>query len=247
MSEMQSAPAAPLPPPVAPPPQADPADPGFSTDSEPAPVRTPSRAPGRAPRPSNGQKKQASKAKGGDAKFLFAILPFGAGQFYNGRTLLGLGFMAAQGGALGFYFYNTQQNAKTVKDADAYNRAYCNGQASLPPECDVNYKYTTAKAKTYSQNANYSLMGFGVVYAISAIQAMIDDGPAPAKKKRRRSKGMNFGDDYREHASEEELAEAGEAPVDLHSFRWQLYPNPVYDQGHQRTRSALSLNLTWTF
>ena len=247
MSEMQRAPAAPLPPPVAPPPQADPADTGFDADSEPAALKAPSRTQGRAPGPSNSRKNRSSKAKGGDFKFLFAILPFGAGQFYNGRTLLGLGFMAAEGGAIGFYFYNSQQNTKTVKDADTYNATYCNGQASPPPECDVNYKYTTAKAKAYSQNANYSLMGFGVVYAISAIQAMIDDGPAPEKKKRRRSKGMNFGDDYREHASEEELADAGEAPVDLHSFQWQLDPTPVYDQGHQRTRSALSLNLTWTF
>ena len=203
--------------------------------------------PGFAGAPGAPARRGIAKSPKSDSKILAAFIPFGTGQFYNSRILLGLGFMAAEGAALSLFFYSMQQNAKTVKDANAYNAAYCNGQDNPPPECQTNYVLTSAKAKSLSQNSNYALMGFGLVHSIGVIQALLDDGKTVEPKKRGRTKNINFGDSYRYNASEAELAEAGEAPVDLQSFHWQIDPTLAYDQQQQRPRSALSLNLNWTF
>ncbi len=136
-------------------------------------------------------KRSASRSSNPVIKFL----PFGAGQYQQGKYLLGGAFTAAQGGALIMYFMNssnaTQANA-------AASQAFAARDASGVSQEDMEYydKQATdqlAYAKSSDDNATLCLLGFGAAWAASTIEAAINAPSSKAnKKKRGRRRGLAF-------------------------------------------------------
>jgi len=118
-------------------------------------------------------------------RVVFALMPFGAGQFYNGKFLMGTAFAAAQGGSLFFWF---DANRKA-------SQATANARAVLSPDfTDLNEdekaqfrEQSAAYIKGQRQNGMFGLIGFGSLWGLSTLEAIFNPPPPPAPRNRRRA------------------------------------------------------------
>jgi hypothetical protein len=118
-------------------------------------------------------------------------LPFGAGQYQNGDTLLGVAFTAGQAGALVLYMTNSSNAAKGKQN---YDKSMEQSNNAPDDETAEAYFKDAEGWKTYSeqssQNATLCLVGFGAAYAASVIEATIS---TPTKGKSKKAGGRRRG------------------------------------------------------
>jgi hypothetical protein len=118
-------------------------------------------------------------------------LPFGAGQYQNGNTLLGVAFTAGQAGALVLYMMNSSNAAKGQEN---YQKSMDQSNNAEDDETAEAYFKDAENWKSYhqqsSQNATLCLIGFGAAYAASVIEASLH---TPSKGKSRRTGGRRRG------------------------------------------------------
>jgi hypothetical protein len=117
---------------------------------------------------------EASAAKAGSDYSFSSFLPFGIGQFAQGKTIVGATLAASQAGMLFLYLDRKKQidlsnsdAAATIAEVDA------SGAAADQETLDyltANENYVT---KT-QQEANLALIGFVGLYAIGVIDAIFD-------------------------------------------------------------------------
>ncbi|MEY4630867.1 MAG: hypothetical protein RIQ81_987 [Pseudomonadota bacterium] len=143
------------------------------------------------PAPKVGTTKKAASS-GGRNPFV-KYLPFGAGQYQNGDTLLGVAFTTGQAGTLLLYMMNTSNAAK---GAENYNKSMALAKSASDDTTAEAYEKDAENWKTYSQqssqNATLCLVGFGAAYAASIIEASIHTPTGKSKKSRGRRRGFAF-------------------------------------------------------
>ena len=179
-------------------------------------------------------------------RITYDFMPFGAGQFYNHKYIFGLVFFATEGGAL--YYWHTQYIAaqETVATTNAYLLANCtNLNATNTASCQQYAANSATYVNTAQQNAHYSLIGFGVLYVLGVVQAMIDDPPPPPPpKKKKKRRGMGMIDQQLDGA---ELSEDHVREAELFSFNWRMDLVPTYDPVTAIPEPTVSLQLNWQF
>jgi hypothetical protein len=129
------------------------------------------RAPVRAARsPKSGSARDRSSRSGSQSSksTFLAVLPFGSGQFQNGDTALGVAFGLTQLGLVGYGTYQLLQ-------ANQFESKYQDEVTKDPVlAADETYRRESeqyiADTKSYGQ---LMLLGFGAVWAISAVEALV--------------------------------------------------------------------------
>lgn len=184
---------------------------------------------------------------------LIALLPFGAGQLQNQSYLLGLAFAGLEGGAL-FYWYSENQAAnKTITDTNNYISAkkQQSPDGALTEE-DAAFAQARAKyVKTRQGNATNGLIGFGVLWAIGATEALINDPPPPPKKKTRKRRFGGFA--WQDEAEATTSADASRLGIPeglsdegarlLPQWRYGLHLAPAFDRDLSQSAIPLELGL----
>lgn len=120
------------------------------------------------------KKKTKKKSGSGPDYAVMNFLPLGAGQFNQGRPMLGAVFAGGQVGMLGFYMYNkmnidksNDDATKTIADIKKANRA--------PTSAEKKYlDDNSAYVKSANSMASLALIGFVGVYAASVVDAVWD-------------------------------------------------------------------------
>jgi hypothetical protein len=230
----------PLPPPSTLPPPADPGYGNPETSGDVLPEQLPPDPAGPPP---------SEKSRKSDKSMLVAVLPFGIGQFQNKSQLLGAAFGVAEVGAL-LYAYKNDQDAKRIRaDMHAYveqARAARGGQLSNDDRAII--AGHQAFIERANRRAQLSLLGFGVLWAASAIEAVLHE--PPPKKKRRKPVGFANvpGDDGT--SAYELLDEADERRYEA-VFKWGLAVEPgslnAFTPDSSRVDPGVGLRLAWEF
>jgi hypothetical protein len=118
------------------------------------------------------------------------LLPFGAGQYYNGSTMLGLVFTGAEIGALAVWYINNQYAEQTAADTSKVIAELEKSEQYGRDEAFTNeVKQYHAAAKAEVQNsqtqAMYGIYAFGALWATGVVESIIN---APEPKNERRPK-----------------------------------------------------------
>ena len=178
------------PPPVAPPvdPYAAQADPGI----DPAPpLNDPGASDPDAP-VSRGTGSGDEKCTRGS--MIFAVLPFGVGQFQNCNLLLAAVFAAAEGGGIYFWYSSKSSADAYTTTLNAYqeqiNAENSAGKLSADDKAKADaYRTETlaiiAQKQQYSTYGLIAFVGVAVVGAIEAIMHMPSEGGSKKKKKKK--------------------------------------------------------------
>lgn len=147
--------------------------PAFESESFAAPKKA--AAGGKAKK--KGKKKKAAAASGakGGADYSFtSFLPFGVGQFAQGKTVVGAVFAASQAGMLFLHLDRKKQIDLSNSDAtQTINEVQASGQPADQETLD----YLTANenyVKKTQQEANLALFGFLGLYALGVVDAIFD-------------------------------------------------------------------------
>jgi hypothetical protein len=107
--------------------------------------------------------------------YFVAVLPFGAGQFQNRNVLMGIGFFGAEVGSLYYYYSksksakNSENTLKTLKEEKA-----ANGE-ELTEDDQIFVQESEAYINNLKKNSSYGLYGFGALWVIGAIEAIVND------------------------------------------------------------------------
>ncbi len=172
-------------PPPPPPPPGGEAEPYYAPPPE-----------GTAATPDPAERAPAS-AKASDSKnnLLITLLPFGAGQFQNGSYLLGTAFLAGEVYAIYSYLSIQPRVAKDTKDRNAF----VNDKNDKGEEFSDDDKSYVAKAdrsiKMNKQNIQYAQIGFGALWAVGVVQALVAERYLPAQnaKDKKARKQRKYG------------------------------------------------------
>lgn len=124
----------------------------------------------------------APAPKSGADYSIMNFLPFGIGQFTQGKTIVGATFAASQAGMLFLFLDRKKQVDLSNKDADTtYNEILADGGEPSQEQLD----YLTANenyVKKTQQEANLALIGFFGLYALGVADAIWDPlGLRPSK------------------------------------------------------------------
>ena len=162
---------------------AAPVDPGFQ---EPPPLET---------GPNSGGAERPDSESGGDSNTLITILPFGAGQFQNGATMLGIGFLVGQLGAL--YYWNSKNSVAESTAAETNKITGTADTSQMSDEEQAQFATFVAERIAYVEDqrskAQLGLFGFLGLWGLGVIEAMVNE-PAPKKnkvRKRRKYGGLD--------------------------------------------------------
>jgi hypothetical protein len=167
-----------------PPPPPPPAQPAYDPYAAPAYMPPAAAAdPGAA-----GRSGRRSRKKSAGNNLFVALLPFGAGQFQNHNYLLGLAFMAAEGGALFMWYSKNQAADKTVEETNAYVKENTDIPDADKPAFDTYVAERQKYVDQKRQEASLFLYGFVGLYAAGVIEAIINDNPPKAKSKKRKKR-----------------------------------------------------------
>jgi len=195
---------------------------------------------------------------------LIAILPFGAGQFQNESYLLGGLFLAAEAGALFLYFNKNSSADATVEETNKYITAaktqYGNDLENMSPEDrDLYNKFIADRQKFVADSRKQAQMfiaAFAGLWVIGAVQAVMDDGPAPEPKKKKKARkygGFAYDPAGRGKAIYEDVElppEASERPG-YSAFQYDFGVKPVFDtQGGSivnEVKPAVEVEVKWSF
>ncbi len=122
-------------------------------------------------------------------------LPFGTGQFDQGKTYLGIGLAAAEAGSLFMYFDRLQQIKAANADATAVYQ-------SADPIRDKGlyefYSQNEAFVKDAQKQSQFALISFLGLYAVGVIDALFDPFHLldKAPKKKMKNKRKSDDDDF---------------------------------------------------
>lgn len=124
-------------------------------------------------RPQTTSMTKTSSSADQSTKTMIALIPFGAGQFYNGQTILGAVF----GGAEVFALYSWYNENKIADDNTAEAKAYLNNPEETakrtPEENEAYKKDAEAYSAEHRKTAQYWLYGFVGMWAAGSIQAIL--------------------------------------------------------------------------
>ncbi len=152
----------------------------------------------KSPKKSSKRKKRRPRKKrksrsSAEPNILISLLPFGAGQFQNGKDWLGGAFLAAEAFAIYWYWTNKSDADQAVTEAEEYFQ-----RDDVTDEQKEEFESLTASyvSKKRSQQ-QMGLYGFLGLWAAGVGEAIFN-APKPVKKKKRRSKkSRRFLNDYR--------------------------------------------------
>jgi hypothetical protein len=239
-------------PPPPPPPPPPPADPGYNTYASGGGYGEPPPPDPAGPGPAPGEGASGGRSESGKS-MLVTLLPFGAGQFQNKSYILGLAFAGAEAGAL-FYWYSSNKLADdTVAETNTYiqQRKGANGDQQLSQE-DLAFVAQRKKfVDDQRKKAQLGLVGFGGIWAVGVVQAMLYE-PPPKKKspKRRRYSGFSYvpgGEGKASYHLLDELDGRHYAP----SFHWGLAFSPdsfnAFTPEPTQSDFGVGVQLDWSF
>jgi hypothetical protein len=172
------------------------------------------------------------------------LLPFGAGQFYNGSFMLGLLFAGAEAGGIYVYMSKT----KSANDAAAATNAYIaankdNSVIQDDEEERLKYEKFIADSKKYVEgerkSATMGMIAFGALWGIGVVESILNGKPKKKKKKKKR-KYSPFGL-YGPAEDDQYYSLLADPPENrsLYAVDWQMGVVPTYD-GQDLTVSAPS-------
>ena len=147
------------------------------------------------PRLIEERKPAKNKTKSGPSSCsaVIKLLPLGAGQFCYGSPIKGVFFAGSESASLYFYYVNSTA-AKTYAAIKTKNHNEREAARVDQPVGDVDaYDAETdaadARAKTAigkaTQNAQYSIISFGGLWAIGVVDAFVNGSPRPKASKRK--------------------------------------------------------------
>ncbi len=163
------------PPPMAAPPIVEAPPPNYGDDGYTDNYNPPARKKSRGSR-------RARKSARSDNNILITLAPFGAGQFQNGSTTMGIVFLAAEAGSL-IYWYMTLGQADELRAQAVAALAVlekgetpnCTTEEDIR-NCQIEYlnKANPAIGSLYDQ-ASYGLYAFGGLWVAGVVEAMINE------------------------------------------------------------------------
>lgn len=241
----------PLVPPPPPPPAADP----MTSYQDPAAGGV-SAVPQVQPDPA-AQDAPADSSVKGDRNMFIALLPFGAGQFQNKSYLLGAAFLGAEAGAL--YYYKTKSDLAnaTADSSNKFLQANCSSRPD--PETDASCTKYLQDSKGFVDDANktaqYALIGFGALWVLGALHAVLADPPkASGTKSRKKPKKRRYsgfaGSGSSQPVNQIDEATGSEPQRDQFrpsDFAWHVDVGPAARSEQAAPKPALQLELQWKF
>lgn len=147
----------------------------FSFASIPAPVFAATKKEAKSSKKKKSKKKK-KKSGGSSAADFSAVnfLPFGVGQFVQGRPLMGAVLGGGQAAMLFLYMDRKNQVSASNKDADA-TIAEVNENGGVPDEETADYLKRNADYVTKTNTeANLCLLGFVGLWGVSVVEAVWD-------------------------------------------------------------------------
>lgn len=167
--------------------------------------------------PSPGQSYTPPRVRRQTSKSTFlAVLPFGSGQFQNGDHWLGAAFALTQLGLVGA---GTWQLIQATQFETKYQQ-----DVTADPSLAVDEGYRRASEQYISDTKTYGqlmLLGFGAVWAISAVEALVSINSTSTVAQTDSHPGSVL------HASAKRLSSVGGAPTS----RWKLQPVAQLESG----------------
>lgn len=228
-------------PPLPPPPPADPYGGGGYVEPGAPPVEA-------APDPAAPAAGPAGD-KGGSGNNLFiSLLPFGAGQFQNGSTFLGVFFLGAEGAGIYYYMTKTKEADAFAAAANTYIKDNCQTEDA---DTDACAKYQT-DSQTYVNGvrgkAQMGLYAFLGLWVAGAAESIINE-PAPetkskSKKKKRRYGGFSYTPTPEGHHFSL-VGKEFEKSLFAYDVGVQIAPN--WSPATEKVENDLSMSLTLEF
>lgn len=156
-------------------------------------------SPGRDDYRDSGRMRSSVEAPA-EKNYFLDILPFGVGQYHNGQYLLGAALTAGQIGSLFFYQNRNSQAESQIAETNQVLSDAQKPDSGITAEKQAQYaEESDVRVKALQQQATYGLVGFGVLWAGGAIQALLYDPPVShdaIKKKPKRRSGFALTPNY---------------------------------------------------
>jgi hypothetical protein len=115
--------------------------------------------------------RESSSSSSGDHPIWIALLPFGAGQYYNGSTMLGLFFTAGQIGSIYFYMVSIDAANQAVANLDEFEQRPAD-QATDEQKAQFREE-TESFVKTQKTNTNIAMASFVGLWAVGTIESYL--------------------------------------------------------------------------
>lgn len=191
----------------------------------------------------------ASGDSGGSGNNLFiSLLPFGAGQFQNGNTLLGVVFLGAE--AAGIYYYMTKTKAADsfAAGANTYIKENCQTESADEEACAKYQADSQAFVNGERSKAQMGLYAFLGLWVVGATESIINEPVPEAKSKSKRKKRRYGGFSYSPTTEGHHFSLVGkefEKSLFAYDIGVQIAPNWSLEK--EKIENDLSLSLTLKF